>query len=159
MLRSCNAQDFGYDGEKGPSHWGEQYNTCFGKHQSPININSLTVKQRNLPPLKLSGFDLLPNQTTITNNGHTGNWLSLDALFILHSASSAHTVERWHTHTNHINQHRLGDIPSPLDYSRCITMQYFVEHIQMKPISHVNYGHLLISTSARCANVETVNRI
>lgn len=80
MFHSCDAQDFGYNGDKGPNHWGEQYNTCYGKHQSPININSLTVKQRNLPPLKLRGFDLLPNQTTITNNGHTGTYSFL--LFI-----------------------------------------------------------------------------
>lgn len=56
----------------GPTHWGEQYNTCFGKHQSPIDINSLQVRRMNFSPLLLNGFDLLPNQTTITNNGHTG---------------------------------------------------------------------------------------
>lgn len=72
VFRVCDGQDFGYDGDKGPTHWGEQYNTCYGKYQSPININSLTVKPRYLPPLKLKGFDFLPNQTTITNNGHTG---------------------------------------------------------------------------------------
>ncbi|XP_035785097.1 carbonic anhydrase 7-like [Anopheles albimanus] len=66
-----HAQDFGYDGEKGPSHWGEQYNSCAGKHQSPININSLDVKKVNLPPLALVGFDVAPRETNLTNNGHT----------------------------------------------------------------------------------------
>lgn len=65
------SQDFGYDGEKGPSHWGEQYNSCTGKHQSPININSLDVKKVNLPPLVFDGFDIAPRQTNLTNNGHT----------------------------------------------------------------------------------------
>ncbi|XP_052861455.1 carbonic anhydrase 7 [Anopheles cruzii] len=66
-----HAQDFGYDGAKGPSHWGEQYNSCTGKHQSPININSLDVKKVNLPPLVLHGFDIAPKETNLTNNGHT----------------------------------------------------------------------------------------
>lgn len=67
----ARAQDFGYDGAKGPSHWGEQYNSCTGKHQSPININSLDVKKVNLPPLVFHGFDVAPKETNITNNGHT----------------------------------------------------------------------------------------
>ncbi|XP_053677397.1 carbonic anhydrase 7 [Anopheles nili] len=66
-----HAQDFGYDGAKGPSHWGEQFNSCTGKHQSPININSLDVKKVNLPPLMLHGFDISPRETNLTNNGHT----------------------------------------------------------------------------------------
>ncbi|XP_041771257.1 carbonic anhydrase 7 [Anopheles merus] len=66
-----HAQDFGYDGDKGPSHWGEQYNSCTGKHQSPININSLDVKKVNLPPLVFQGFDVSPRETNLTNNGHT----------------------------------------------------------------------------------------
>ncbi|XP_050074930.1 carbonic anhydrase 7 isoform X1 [Anopheles maculipalpis] len=70
-VRYGHAQDFGYDGDKGPSHWGEQYNTCTGKHQSPININSLDVKKVNLPPLVFQGFDVAPRETNLTNNGHT----------------------------------------------------------------------------------------
>ncbi|XP_053666644.1 carbonic anhydrase 7 [Anopheles marshallii] len=66
-----HAQDFGYDGDKGPSHWGEQYNSCTGKHQSPININSLDVKKVNLPALVFQGFDVAPRETNLTNNGHT----------------------------------------------------------------------------------------
>lgn len=58
----------------GPSHWGEQYNTCFGKYQSPIDINSLMVKNVNLPPLMFDGLNLLPNQTILKNNGHTGEY-------------------------------------------------------------------------------------
>ncbi|XP_058458649.1 carbonic anhydrase 7 [Malaya genurostris] len=71
VLSCARCQDFGYDGAKGPSHWGEQYNTCTGKHQSPININSLDVKKVNLPPLIMEGFDAHPQQTNLTNNGHT----------------------------------------------------------------------------------------
>lgn len=56
----------------GPNHWGEQYNTCFGKYQSPIDINSLAVKYAQLPALKFSGFDGFTNRTRLQNNGHTG---------------------------------------------------------------------------------------
>nr|XP_029725889.1 carbonic anhydrase 1-like isoform X2 [Aedes albopictus] len=71
VIHDVRCQDFGYDGAKGPSHWGEQYNSCTGKHQSPININSLDVKKVNLPPLVFDGFDVPPQQTNLTNNGHT----------------------------------------------------------------------------------------
>lgn len=56
----------------GPSHWGEQYNTCFGKFQSPIDINSLTVKHARLPRLQFHDIDVPSNQTILKNNGHTG---------------------------------------------------------------------------------------
>ncbi|XP_059614156.1 carbonic anhydrase 7 isoform X2 [Phlebotomus argentipes] len=71
VAEKLHCQDFGYDGEIGPSHWGEQYNTCFGKHQSPINIDSLDVLPVNLPPLEFIGFDQQPARTNLTNNGHT----------------------------------------------------------------------------------------
>lgn len=58
----------------GPTHWGEQYNTCFGKYQSPIDINSLTVKHARLPPLTLNDTHVPPGQTVIKNNGHTGEF-------------------------------------------------------------------------------------
>lgn len=58
----------------GPQHWGEQYDTCFGKHQSPININLLSVKEVKLPPLKLEGFDEQIEGLVVANNGHTGRY-------------------------------------------------------------------------------------
>ncbi|XP_055690817.1 carbonic anhydrase 7 [Lutzomyia longipalpis] len=71
IAERIHCQDFGYDGDKGPSHWGEQYNTCYGKHQSPINIDSLDVVPVNLPPLEFIGFDEQPANTKLSNNGHT----------------------------------------------------------------------------------------
>ncbi|XP_031630806.1 carbonic anhydrase 7-like [Contarinia nasturtii] len=65
------AQDFGYEGIKGPSHWGEQYNSCFGKFQSPIDINSLTVKHAKLPPLIFNDSNVPISKTVMKNNGHT----------------------------------------------------------------------------------------
>lgn len=48
-----------------------------GKHQSPINIDLLHVKRVVLPPLKMNGFDVRPDKTTLKNNGHTGMYTSL----------------------------------------------------------------------------------
>lgn len=57
----------------GPQHWGEQYDTCFGKHQSPININLLTVQEVKFPnPLKMEGFEDQIDGLVLANNGHTG---------------------------------------------------------------------------------------
>ena len=52
--------------------WGNEYSTCKGKHQSPIDIDMLHVKKVKLPRLKLHNFDKAPNVTQIENNGHTG---------------------------------------------------------------------------------------
>ena len=61
--------------ELGPNHWGEQFNTCKGKHQSPIDIDVLKVKHVKLPTLKLNKFDVPPAKGAITNNGHTGKFI------------------------------------------------------------------------------------
>ncbi|KAL6260177.1 hypothetical protein P5V15_007711 [Pogonomyrmex californicus] len=66
----CRSQDFSYEGDHGPSHWGEEYHSCVGKHQSPINIEEHNVKNVSLPPLRLIGIDN-PCQSYVTNNGHT----------------------------------------------------------------------------------------
>lgn len=64
-------EDFGYDGSIGPSFWGERYRECAGKHQSPININVLRVKQVTLPDITFIGFDDSIDNVHVTNNGHT----------------------------------------------------------------------------------------
>jgi len=62
---------FGYDGELGPDHWGDEYEQCLGKHQSPINIDSAHLTRVHLDPLKMDGFELPLGVATLTNNGHT----------------------------------------------------------------------------------------
>ncbi|KAL7050877.1 hypothetical protein ACKWTF_004254 [Chironomus riparius] len=71
MLIHTATADFSYDGTKGPSHWEDDYATCKGKHQSPIDIDMLHVKKVKLPPLSFENFDTQPLSTTVTNNGHT----------------------------------------------------------------------------------------
>ncbi|KAH8251098.1 hypothetical protein KR026_011317 [Drosophila bipectinata] len=65
------AQDFGYEGRSGPEHWGEEYARCTGKHQSPININHVSVKQYSFPKLEFHNFNVEPKSMLVTNNGHT----------------------------------------------------------------------------------------
>ncbi|CAH4031547.1 putative carbonic anhydrase 3 [Pieris brassicae] len=65
------AEDFGYDGSIGPTYWGERYQECRGKHQSPININVLRVKQVALPDITFIGFNDPIDNVHVTNNGHT----------------------------------------------------------------------------------------
>lgn len=54
-----------------PRHWGEQYSTCIGKHQSPINIEDHDVKNVTLPLLSFYGLNS-PRDFILENNGHTG---------------------------------------------------------------------------------------
>ncbi|XP_011201657.2 carbonic anhydrase 7 [Bactrocera dorsalis] len=65
------ANDFAYNGAMGPDHWGEQFSTCSGKHQSPINIDSVNVIRRTYPPLIAEHFGSQPISAEILNNGHT----------------------------------------------------------------------------------------
>ncbi|EFN79723.1 Carbonic anhydrase 2 [Harpegnathos saltator] len=67
----CLSQNFGYEGNDDPSHWGEKFETCVGKRQSPINIEDSNVKNVTLPPLKLYYAKKHCRATTIVNNGHT----------------------------------------------------------------------------------------
>lgn len=70
-LLAVNGQDFSYDGKMGPDHWGEQYNGCSGKYQSPINIDLLNVETVDFDELKLLRFDERPISGDLVNNGHT----------------------------------------------------------------------------------------
>ncbi|XP_033212392.1 carbonic anhydrase 2-like isoform X2 [Belonocnema kinseyi] len=71
ISRSAEAhREFGYNGAHGPSHWGDDYQTCIGKHQSPINIEEHDVRNASYSSLEFSGLDV-PRTSQITNNGHT----------------------------------------------------------------------------------------
>ncbi|RVE54072.1 hypothetical protein evm_001195 [Chilo suppressalis] len=71
LLTPTRGEDFGYDGVIGPRHWSERYRECAGKHQSPININVLRVKQVTLPDIMFIGFDDSIDGVHVSNNGHT----------------------------------------------------------------------------------------
>ncbi|KAF7268155.1 hypothetical protein GWI33_018619 [Rhynchophorus ferrugineus] len=70
-ILTCYAQDFGYDGSEGPTHWGDKYEKCVGKHQSPIDIDAKNVRFKDFPPLIYDNFDKHLEEVSVTNNGHT----------------------------------------------------------------------------------------
>lgn len=85
----------------GASNWNEKFGSCKGKHQSPININVLSVKKAKLPPLTFTNFHSQLKNFTLHNNGHTGlqtcapflithqiNYLRFSAMFTVDSNQS-----------------------------------------------------------------------
>ncbi|GFG34591.1 hypothetical protein Cfor_01922 [Coptotermes formosanus] len=71
LATESTGHSFSYEGENGPDHWAEEYQTCAGKFQSPIDIEEHLVTQVRLPPLRFYHFDKEPVASTLTNNGHT----------------------------------------------------------------------------------------
>lgn len=71
LASESTGHSFSYEGENGPDHWAEEYQTCAGKFQSPIDIEEHLVTQVRLPPLRFHGFRRDPTASTLTNNGHT----------------------------------------------------------------------------------------
>ena len=66
-----------------PSNWHEKHTACYGKQQSPINIESHeTVYDQNLTQLAISSFFKDSNQNneiwSIKNNGHSGKNFKLN---------------------------------------------------------------------------------
>ncbi|XP_014244183.1 putative carbonic anhydrase 3 [Cimex lectularius] len=62
---------FGYDEDDGPHKWPRLFKECGGKYQSPINIEHKMVKVKTFRALQFHGFDQLPLNTHIKNNGHS----------------------------------------------------------------------------------------
>ncbi|XP_076651585.1 carbonic anhydrase 2 isoform X2 [Halictus rubicundus] len=70
LCNYANGDDFGYDGDHGPQHWGDSYKTCLGKYQSPIDIEDKDVRTTSYPPLKFFNVQD-PHPAYMSNNGHT----------------------------------------------------------------------------------------
>lgn len=77
FLPSLKASNFSYDGSNGPSHWGDEYKTCQGKFQSPIDIEEKDVTTATFPLLQYSGLER-SHTAFMTNNGHTAMIQSFD---------------------------------------------------------------------------------
>ena len=70
LLSKMVVGNFSYDGNQGPSHWGEEFKTCLGKYQSPIDIEDKDVTLATFPRLQFSKIQN-PLRSYMTNNGHT----------------------------------------------------------------------------------------
>jgi carbonic anhydrase len=55
----------------GPDVWSDNYPSCAGRSQSPINIQTACTTYRSLLPFQFSLNYNLTLNFTLTNNGHT----------------------------------------------------------------------------------------
>lgn len=55
----------------GPSKWYNQYKECGGSRQSPIDIDTARVMSGSFPPFRFVNYDVVFDNMTIFNNGHT----------------------------------------------------------------------------------------
>ncbi|NAW98080.1 MULTISPECIES: carbonic anhydrase [unclassified Vibrio] len=63
----AQASEWGYEGERGPEHWGHVSKICeTGKNQSPIDINDFVEADLKSLDIHYSGV-----VGALTNNGHT----------------------------------------------------------------------------------------
>ncbi len=81
--KKSNDKHWGYRNEDKsvlPSNWHEKHPNCYGKQQSPINIESHeTIFDQNLTQLAISGSfndaNAVKEIWNIKNNGHSGKIL------------------------------------------------------------------------------------
>lgn len=101
FMSNVNAAQWGYEGQHGPSHWGEFASECAnGVNQSPINIESAT--EANLEKLS---FDYQGQVVSLLNNGHTLQ-TQLEGINTLVIDGKSFTLKQFHFHTpseNHVD--------------------------------------------------------
>ena len=108
---TAEAPHWSYEGEEGPSHWGEidpAYALCkTGTNQSPIDISSPAEKD-----LANISFHYQPSEENILNNGHTvqvnydaGSYIELDGV--------RYDVIQFHYHAP--GEHSLGGKTFPAE--------------------------------------------
>ncbi|CAL4062774.1 unnamed protein product [Meganyctiphanes norvegica] len=60
-----------YTGQSGPVHWSQAFQACGGTRQSPINIETGSVKVEYWQPFIFKNYDDPPMVMRVANNGHT----------------------------------------------------------------------------------------
>ncbi|XP_018019224.1 carbonic anhydrase 2 [Hyalella azteca] len=76
LLSACAAHGIGkpqweYSGKEGFDHWAEEFPSCNGSQQSPINIDPFFTTVGAFEPLYFSHYHEIPEAESITNNGHS----------------------------------------------------------------------------------------
>lgn len=91
------AQQWGYEGESGPKHWGEMSDTfklcSAGENQSPIDIHS----EFDVALAKIN-FDYTAKATKILNNGHTIQ-VDISVGSSISVAGNTFELKQFHFHT------------------------------------------------------------
>lgn len=61
------------EGPNDETHWPEEYPTCGGDRQSPIDVQRKKVRYNpSLKALNLTGYEVQGGDFVMINNGHTG---------------------------------------------------------------------------------------
>ncbi len=101
LVGTAQAENWGYEGNHGPEHWGEFASECAqGKNQSPIDIQSAV--EAELAKLEL---DYNGKAISLTNNGHTLQ-ASLEGDNNLLVDGKSFNLKQFHFHTpseNHVD--------------------------------------------------------
>lgn len=73
LLAACAAADthWEYFGHEGFDKWPEEFPTCNGSHQSPINVDPFFSSAGAFEPFYFSYYHEIPQLATVTNNGHS----------------------------------------------------------------------------------------
>ncbi|XP_078001819.1 carbonic anhydrase 6 [Phascolarctos cinereus] len=81
------------------NEWSEQYPTCAGKSQSPINIETENVlENRTLGTLELTGYGLQDGEFLLINNGHSIQLSLPSSMHIIRGLPQVYTAAQLHFH-------------------------------------------------------------
>lgn len=109
------------------ANWADDFPTCGGTQQSPVNIDSSAAGTAGFPTIEFYNYDVLPEEQTVTNDGHTlkveftsisetpyiawgGNWFNPRvqynfALYHLH----------WGSDSNQGSEHTIDSASFPME--------------------------------------------
>ena len=57
--------------KKGKNDWGKTFPTCKGQGQSPIDINTSNLPEKEVKPFIFHGYDSTFKKSKLENNGHS----------------------------------------------------------------------------------------
>lgn len=108
---SCEGIHWEYEGEEGPSHWGELcvgYSDCAGSTQSPVDIKGAVADATLAAIAKSYGT----SKTSILNNGHTIQF-NYDAGSSITVNGEQYDLLQFHFHTH--SEHLVNGTSYPME--------------------------------------------
>ncbi|XP_027699781.1 carbonic anhydrase 6 [Vombatus ursinus] len=96
------------------NEWSEQYPTCGGKRQSPIDIQTKRVlENKTLGPLELAGYGLQDGEFLLINNGHSIQLSLPSSMHIIGGLPQVYTAAQLHFHWGgefHGSEHLINGV-------------------------------------------------